>query len=283
MRRMFASVAVAVVALGVSTSPAAAANREHEQLAADLRMLQEQTQQLQVLLGTLSEAIKAVNGRLDEQAAADRKAFADQKLLVDNLTGEVRVVREKLDETNVRLTSLSQDVEGLRELMPGPGSTAVPAGPADPDAEPGETGTPSSGAPATGVPAAGASPKRLYDQAYADYAGGQWSLAVQGFEMYLKTYPKSELSDDALYYIGESYSNDSKWREAAAAYERVIREYASGDIVPDAWYKLGLSYDRLGQPDRAREAFEAVVEKYENSQAAKLAQQGLERLKRRAR
>jgi tol-pal system protein YbgF len=283
MRRISTLVLVVVAAIGASASPLSAANREHEQLAADLRMLQEQTQQLQLLLGTLSEAIKAVNGRLDEQAAADRKAFADHKLLVDNLTGEVRVVREKLDETNVRLTSLSQDVEGLRELMPALGSMMVPAGPTDPNAPPGETGTTSAAGATTGVPAAGASPKRLYDQAYADYAGGQWSLAIQGFEMYLKTYPKSELSDDALYYVGESYSNDSKWRDAAAAYERVIREYPTGDILPEAWYKLGLSYDRLGQPDRARDAFEEVVRKYESSQAAKLAEQALERLKRRAR
>ena len=28
------------------------------------------------------------------------------------------MLREKLDETNVRLTSLSQDVDGLREIIP---------------------------------------------------------------------------------------------------------------------------------------------------------------------
>jgi tol-pal system protein YbgF len=283
MRRLSATVAVAWLALGIAPPPLAAANREHEQLMADLRMLQEQTQQLQNLVGTLTDAIKAVNGRLDEQAAAERKAFADHKLLVDNLTGDVRVVREKLDETNVRLTSLAQDVEGLRELMPAPGSRTVPPDPDDPSAPGTTAGATSGSGPAAGVPAAGVSPKRLYDQAYADYAGGQWSLAVQGFEMYLKTYPKSELADDAQYYIGESYANDSKWKEAAAAYERTIREFPNGDILPEAWYKLGLSYDRLGQPDRARESFEQVMKRYPNSDAAKLAEQGLDRLRRRAR
>ena len=92
----------------------------------------------------------------------------------------------------------------------------------------------------------GTTPKRLYDTAYADYTAGQWSLAVQGFETYLKTYPKSDLADDAQYYVGESYSGDSKFREAVGAYERMIRDYPQSDILPEAWYKVGITYERLG-------------------------------------
>ena len=50
---------------------------------ADLRMLQEQTQLLQNLIGSVTDALKAVNTRLDQQAEVNRKAFADQKLVVD--------------------------------------------------------------------------------------------------------------------------------------------------------------------------------------------------------
>ena len=78
---------------------------------ADLRMLQEQSQLLQNLLGTLTEALKAVNTRLDQQTEANRKAFADQKLVIDNLTNDVRIIREKLDDNNVRVGSLTQEVE----------------------------------------------------------------------------------------------------------------------------------------------------------------------------
>ena len=84
---------------------------------ADLRMLQEQAQLLQNLIGTLTDAMKAVNARLDQQAEVNRKAFADQKLVVDNLTNDVRVVREKLDDNNVRIGSLSQELDSLRQSM----------------------------------------------------------------------------------------------------------------------------------------------------------------------
>jgi tol-pal system protein YbgF len=280
MRPVSAIAFVVWLTLGAVVSPLHAANREHEQLMADIRMLQEQTQQLQVLLSTLSESIKAVNSRLDEQAASDRKAFADHKLLVDNLSGDVRVVREKVDETNVRIASLTQDVEGLRELIPPPGSLTPSSGTSEEGSPDGTTTAPSA-SPPTGPTALGMSPRKLYEQAYADYAGGQWSIAIQGFEMYLKTYPKSELADDAQYYIGESHASASNHKDAVAAYQRVISDYPNSDMLPEAWYKLGMSYDRLGDPNRARSAFEEVVKKFPQSAAGGLAKQSLERLSRR--
>ena len=114
--RLFRPLAALILSLAF-VSPAAAANKEHQQLMADIRMLQEQAQLLQNLLGTLNETLKAVNARLDQQADANRKAFADQKLLVDNLTKDLGVVREKVDDNNVRVGSLSQEVDALRQLV----------------------------------------------------------------------------------------------------------------------------------------------------------------------
>ena len=84
MARHARACGVGVLLLALVASPAAAAaNKEHQQMMADIRMLQEQAQQLQGLLAALAEALKTVTTRLDEQTAASRKAFADQKLLVD--------------------------------------------------------------------------------------------------------------------------------------------------------------------------------------------------------
>ena len=105
------------VLLLTAASPARAANKEHQQLMADLRMLQEQAQLLQNLIGSVTDALKAVNTRLDQQAETTRKNFADQKLVIDNLTNDVRVIREKLDDNNVRIGSLTQEVESLRSSL----------------------------------------------------------------------------------------------------------------------------------------------------------------------
>jgi tol-pal system protein YbgF len=282
---------LAALLLVGATSPLGAANREHEQLMADIRMLQEQNQRLQQALVSLADTLKTVTARLDEQGAATRKGFADQKLVVDSVAGDLRVLREKLDETNVRLTSLSQDVDGVRDMIPKLAAQPAPLTSADPNAMPaqpapqGTTPAPVGAAPLAVPPAnaTGTTPRRLYETAYADYTAGQWSLAVQGFETYLKTYPKSDLADDAQYYIGESYSGDSRFREAAAAYERVISDYPQSDILPEAYYKVGITYERLGQPDRARTAYEYAVKAFPDTDAGRLAKQRLDGLNRRPR
>lgn len=289
MRRI--TLSLVALALVAATAPAGAANREHEQILADIRMLQEQNQRLQLALVTLAEALKTVSAKIDESNAATRKGFADQKLFTDGVAGDLRVLREKLDETNVRLTSLSQDVDGLREIIPqAVPTTAAPLTPADPNVpQPPGGATPSPGttvpAPAAVLPTGtGTTPKRLYDTAYADYTAGQWSLAVQGFETYLKTYPKSDLADDAQYYVGEAYSGDAKFREAVTAYERMIRDYPQSDILPEAWYKVGNTYERLAQPDKARAAYEYAVKTFpESNDAVRLAKQRLDGLNRRPR
>src|SRR3954449_4146718 len=147
-QKILASLLAAAIVL--AAAPARAANKEHQQLMADLRILQEQSQQLQNLLGTLNDAIKAVNTRLDQQAETTRKAFADQKLVIDNLTNDVRVIREKLDDNNVRIGSLTQEVDSLRQSLqqaatrPGgaadsgdaPTAGSVPGGTAPPSVSP---------------------------------------------------------------------------------------------------------------------------------------------------
>src|SRR5204863_7477609 len=96
--------AVAVVSLVLaSAAPAGAADKAHQQLMAEIRMLQEQQQQLQQMMGALAETLKTVTTKIDDQTGTNRKAFADQKLLIDNVVEGVRVLREKADDTNVRL------------------------------------------------------------------------------------------------------------------------------------------------------------------------------------
>jgi tol-pal system protein YbgF len=119
-------------------------------------------------------------------------------------------------------------------------------------------------------------PQRAYESAWADYAAGQWSLAILGFESYIKSFPKSEQADNAQLYIGQAHYFDGKYQEALNAFEQVIALYPRGDAVPEAYYRKGIALDRLGQAAAAREAFEAVVKSFPESDAARLARQRLD-------
>jgi TolA-binding protein len=278
--KIFGVLLAGAVVLGAT--PARAANKEHQQLMADLRILQEQSQQLQNLLGTLSDAIKAVNTRLDQQSETTRKAFADQKLVIDNLNNDVRVIREKLDDNNVRIGSLTQEVDSLRQSLQ---QAARPSPTVEPDAAAGGAAAPA-GAPAPAAspaPAVGVSPMKLFDSAQSDYWAGSYELAISGFTDYIKSFPKSDKADDAQVLICNAYLTDGKYDKAVEACDVAIRTYPTGDKIPEAYYRKGVALQALKDPDGARDAYERAIKGDpggEDGTIGRLAKQGLDRLRR---
>ncbi|OFW36656.1 MAG: hypothetical protein A3F70_07430 [Acidobacteria bacterium RIFCSPLOWO2_12_FULL_67_14] len=277
--------ACALILAALAPSPALGQNREHQQMAAELRILQEQTQQLAITLATLNQAlaesVKGLAARLEDTNNAVRKAFADQKLLIDNMSNDLRVIRERSDDTNVRIASLREELEALRVTVQALQQAAV--APPPPPADPNAPVDPNAPAPAPAQPplppAAGLSPTRLYETARADYFAGQWTSAITGFEAFLRAFPKSEQADDAQLYIGETHFAQNQWPEAITAYEQAIQSYPGTNSVPVAYYKLGLTHQRLGQIQQAQAAWEAAAKNFPDSDAGRLARQSLERLK----
>ena len=278
--------AALLVLLAASASPAsAAANKEHLQLMAEIRMLQEQQQQLQGLLGSLQDTLKTVATKIDDQSAAMRKGMADQTLATSNIGDNVRVLREKTDETNVRISTMGQELESLRQTIASqPPAQPVPV-PAptttDPALAPPAGAQPSQpAAPPASVPQ-GMSPQRMYDTSYDDYQAGRYDLAIQGFQGFVQAFPKAPQSGSAMYNIGMSYYNlpVPKYAEARDAFLKVINDYptAQGQTVPDAYFKLGQTYERLKQIDNAKKAYEAAIQKFPGNPSA-LSSQALQRL-----
>ena len=274
--KTFRPLALTAVLLAAASAPASAQSREQRQMMADLRILQVQAQEMQNMVGALnqalSDALKAINTRLAEQADATRRSFAEQKSIIDTLSSDLRIVREKLDDNNVRVGSLAQEVDSLRELI-----TAAPRA-GDIPHDPAAAGDPAAAAaaPAGGL---GTSPQRAYDAAMSDYYAGDYELSVSGFKAYLNSFPNSERAADAQFYIGQAFYNQGKYTEAADAYGLVIRTYPKSNLLPDAYFKMGESYRSLKQPERARTAFQFVIKSYPESAAAAQAEQKLQELK----
>ncbi len=285
MKALCAVGAVAVLAILNAAPAQAAANKEHQQLMAEIRMLQEQQQQLQQMLGTLSDGLKAIATKIDDQSAAMRKAMADQGLTINGVGENVRILREKVDDTNVRVSSVSQEIEALRHAIASSQPTPTTVPPAT------GTETPPAGAapPATGQPAApnpnpvpiGVSPQKLWDSSWDDYTAGRFDIAILGFQSYIQAYPRTVKAAEAQFYIGQSLFSQSKWREAQDAFQKVITDYPQSPSVPAAYYKLGQTHERMNQIDLARKAYDTVVKNYPDANDTQLARQALERLNRK--
>jgi TolA-binding protein len=278
---------LSIVAL-VAAAPASAQSREQRLMMADIRMLQEQTQELSVAIATmtqtlqalLQDSIKAVNARLDTQTDATRKGFADQKVIIDDMGKDLRAIRERVDDTNVRVSNVREEIEALRSsISAAPPPSTISAAPTDPNAPPVPVPAPTTGTPSSTL---GLSPTRMFDTARADYAAGQWSLAVTGFDAFLKTFPRSEMADDAQFLIGETYYAQNRWMDAISAYTAVIQNYPMGDKVSEAYYKRGLAQERVGDVDAARESWNSVLQRTQEGDPVRaLAKQNLDRVARR--
>ncbi len=250
-------------------------------------------------MSTLTEALKAVNGRIDDQAGVTRKGFADQKLQADSMGSDIRVVRERVDDTNVRITSLSQEVEALREAVsaipvmttaaadPAAAGTTPTGEPVDPAAPPPGGTTPAppvSGAPApapppvTPPPTAG-SPTRLYDMAWADYTAGSYDLAIRASRATCGRSRRASRPTTPSATSAELLPA-RQLPEAVDAYNRVISTYPRSDVIGNAYYKRGLSYERMNQPERSRADYEYVMKTAADTDAGRLAKQRLDALNR---
>lgn len=279
MRWRFA-LPVLILATALPATPAAAGpSKEYLQLLAEVRMLQEQNQQMQQLFGTLQDALKAVSAKLDDQTAASRKALADQTLAITNIGDTVRVLREKADDSNVRISTVAQEIQALRQSvasMPTQPSPTVPT-----STDPGAVATPPTAVAPAPVPP-GVSPQRMFETSYDDFTAGRWDSAITGFTLFIQSFPRLPQAAQAQFNIGASYYNQGKWAEARDAFQLVAQNYPQdADTNAQAYFKLGQTYEQLKQIENAKKAYETVVQKYPTNFQANQASQALQRLNRR--
>jgi tol-pal system protein YbgF len=118
----------------------------------------------------------------------------------------------------------------------------------------------------------------MFNTAQSDYGAGNYPLAIQGFQEFLKAFPTSPRADDAQQAIGDAEFQQNRFEQAIAAYNQVIQTYPKGDQVPWAYYKRGMAQRRLQQNTAARASFEALIKQFPDTEPAILAQSGLQSL-----
>ena len=119
----------------------------------------------------------------------------------------------------------------------------------------------------------------LYKDAYETLHRGDLEGARRKFEAFLKQYPNTELSDNAQFWIGETYYLKKDFERAILEYEKAIVKYPEGDKIPAALFKQGLAFLELGDKTNTRNLLKRVIEKYPHSDQAELAKKKLETIK----
>ena len=226
------------------------------------------------------EEVARLNSSVSEQTQQLLKSNADTGVKLGELSTAIEQLQAKLEDTNRRLSQLSQQIaetQGDLLRMRG-GTSALPPG-TPPGSAPGTNpaspriGEPSAnpGRPTDAVVRPAAGPSELYDTAYADYTKGRYALAIQGFQEYLQSYPSTDLSDNAQYWIGESHYAQKKHAEAIADFDRLLKEWPKSDKAPAALLKKGYALLELGQKAEAVVQLQYVIHEHPSSEEARLA------------
>jgi tol-pal system protein YbgF len=184
---------------------------------------------------------------------------------------------ERIDVLNDRMTRLE---EGRSAGDQRPAPVVVPA----PVAAPQQAAP----APAAAIeqqpaPAQGALHNAQIADSYRNalmlYGRGKMADARRAFQAVFDAEPNGELSDNALYWIGETYFAASDWSNAMRFYERVVQEFPEQNKAPDALYKIGMTHEKTSDLALARAAFEELIKRYPYSTPAASAKLELKRIK----
>ena len=211
---------------------------------------------------------------LDARVSKVERVVSNQSLVqlaqqVDTLQAEVRDLRgqvEDLQNTNQQLrkqqhdfyTDLNKRVGALEQGGGAGGGSA--SGAAD-----GEQGVSST-------------EKSVYGQAFDALKAGSYSVAVSGFEGFLKQYPSSPLAPNAEYWLGEANYVNQNFPAAEIAFQAVLDKWPSSAKAPDAMLDLGNTQLAQGKTAKGRATLRQVTTQFSGTSAASRAQARLKQL-----
>ena len=117
-----------------------------------------------------------------------------------------------------------------------------------------------------------------YRKALQSYRDGQTTQAIQQFRDYLRANPKSDLADNAQYWIGESYYSKSDYNRAIIELNEVLLKYPQGDQVPGALLALATSFSNSGDKIDAKLILQKLISDHPKSEEAEIGRQQLQAL-----
>ncbi len=214
--------------------------------------------------------------------AADAKAMVDSlKVDVESLRGEIETLKyqgggggAKLDDLTRRLDALDARIAAIEQSRT-PVASAPPPG--------GEV--PAAVAPTPGAAEGPFASVQVPASAPAEYRDGIELLrrgdntgAIQKLREFLRKSPKSDLADDAQYWIGEAYYANRDYNRAILEFNEVLLRYPKGDKVPAALLQQAGAFAELGDKVDARLVLQKLVSEHGDSPEAGKGRQKLAEL-----
>jgi tol-pal system protein YbgF len=285
-----------LTAVSMALAPFAfGASKEIQELQRDVALLQDQVRTLQraqdekfaAMQALVQQTLDSVNRTNTALAVMENKfndtmkqqqlsvsqpvASVGQKL--DQMAEDFRAVRESVLDMNTRMGKLDAKMADLQNLINTMQQQRVAPPPGSPNS--GDLGT-TTQAPTGPPPGMQAGPS--YTNAYRDYIGQKYDLAMQEFADYLKYFPKTDFAPNVQYYIGDIYYRKGDYDNSLQAFDAVLEQWSENSKTPDAHFMKGMSLRKMEKRDAAAKEFRDVIAKYPDTEIAARSKEQLKQL-----
>jgi tol-pal system protein YbgF len=216
-----------------------------------------------------NQSLVDMSRRLDTLEAQLREQRGNVELLQNSAQTASKTQRDLYADLDKRIAALESALRG---------GAPVPA--ASVGRLPGSAAAAAAGASAGDAAASGAAidDQAAYNRAFDKLKGGSYGDAIAAFQTFMKRYPSSTLLDNAQYWIGEAYYVTRDYDLAARAFRAVGERFPASRKAPDALLKLGYTQFEQKRLTEARATLRQVTERFPGTDAARLAQERLQRL-----
>jgi tol-pal system protein YbgF len=264
--------------------------RERESLQRDMEKLQKDFKTLQaevsgeskkaqadllLRLENLQTEVRTLGTGIEEYKELSKKPSKEIDRLKENIALRTKALEDKEKILDDKDKNLEERIKGMEERLKGLEGKIVQLATKQLEIENSLRGK------ETSVEGKGVSTRTgdLYKDAYETYQKGDYEGARRKFEAFLKQYPNTELSDNAQFWIGETYYGKKDYEKAILEYEKAIAKYPEGDKVPAALLKQALAFLELGDKTNGRNLLKRVMERYPQSEQADMAKKRLDAIK----
>ena len=247
--------------------------KERESLQKDIENLQKDFKNLQaevtgeskkahadlfLRLENLQREVRTLETGIEEYKELSKKPSKDMDRLKENIALRTKALEDKEKILDERDRNLEEKLKGIEERLKGMEGKINQIASKQSEIEG------SLRAKETSVEGKGVSTRTgdLYKDAFETYQKGDFEGARRKFEAFLKQYPNTELSDNAQFWIGETYYAKKDYEKAILEYEKAIAKYPEGDKIPSALLKQAIAFLDLGDKTNGRNLLKRVIDRY---------------------
>jgi len=214
----------------------------------------QQLARMEVKLADLERSNSEIESKVSRLDSLYREQEQSQREFLASLQASISEFQQSLEQLDYKLSDLTDRIAKLdrmprvRQTEPAADSTADSAQQTVTEVD----------------------PAVIFNSAYRSLLAGNQEVAVLGFREYITSFPGTNLTDDAQFWLGECYyqMDPPQYDSARIEFEKVLTNFPESDRKAGAMFKLARSLEELGETERAIALYRQISEEYPQSAEA---------------